>query len=105
MKAMIIALECVRDKNLRIKSALSICSNITQAINGDGCDNVWRSSQWIAMLQQLLLNAGSPSMVLISREWNQIVIKLDRPGNNSHSLSLFHQGMDLPRWLMANEID
>ena len=51
-------------------------------------------------LQQLPLNAGSPSMVLVPREWTQIAIKLARHGNNSHLLSLFHQGMDLPRWLM-----
>lgn len=47
-----------------------------------------------------LLNIAQVNIEVILMEWNGLADKLAAHGTSRHGISLFHQGLDLPRWLM-----
>lgn len=52
------------------------------------------------MIHQSRQFIDDPILETIPREWNTVTDRLVNMGRRSIELSLFHQGKDLPRWLM-----
>lgn len=61
---------------------------------------MWRSSQVFKDLHNYLAMFHEPVVDLILGRWNKIASSLSMQGLHVSQLSLFHQGMELPRWLM-----
>lgn len=62
--------------------------------------NAWISNGAVANLRKLILQFSNYRMDNIPRHWNRIAIALAARGTNLIPLSLFHIGMEKPRWLM-----
>lgn len=48
------------------------------------------------------LNTDQVNIEVIPREWNTLADKFAMHGRSRHGISLFHQGLNLPRWLMKS---
>lgn len=60
----------------------------------------WRQCASKASLVQLLNNLNQPHIEFIPQHWNHIATALAARGIHASQLSLFHSGMETPKWLM-----
>lgn len=91
---------CLESKNLTIKNIFASNWELKEAIrNGNRQDN-WRLQTRINEVLQSINSAGHPNVHLIPRKWAGVAHCLAIHGANLHELSLYHQGRDLPKWIM-----
>lgn len=71
-----------------------------RVLQGFDNDINWRLDQMLHELRSLLLQLSIPQVSLIPRDCNRLAIEIAGKGFNVPFLSLFHQGLEKPRWLM-----
>ncbi|XP_039142228.1 uncharacterized protein LOC120279366 [Dioscorea cayenensis subsp. rotundata] len=89
----IISRECC--SNIFISSEdlwMKICSN-------EGLIS-WRQDRSLDCLRRLLLQLNQPRIDAIPHYWNRVAAALAGHGMHASQLSLFHMGLEKPKWLM-----
>lgn len=99
MKALEMGIMLAVDWCLRIHTTFIDCLGIKIILNDGRGNNTWREIQTITRLKQILV-LQNPEIAVIPRIWNTLADRLAVQGRTSHTISLFHQGLDFPRWLM-----
>ncbi|KAJ0980786.1 hypothetical protein J5N97_009041 [Dioscorea zingiberensis] len=100
VKSVLTAMNWAQRENLSIQGTLVSCTDVWKAANGHDNDADWRMQPLIIELRQKLLNSGQQKLDFIPWKWNKIAGSLAGHGIKLVSLSLFHRGMERPRWLM-----
>ena len=85
-----------RDWNLETGVAFTDCINVKKAIHQQNSDNTWRENQRLSSIKQTF-DLNKLNVELIPKDWNCLSDKLAAHGRHSHTISLFHRGLDLPR--------
>ncbi|KAJ0988500.1 hypothetical protein J5N97_006856 [Dioscorea zingiberensis] len=99
-KAVLIAMEWAYRENYNIKRLLVSCTELWKTMNGQDSEIEWRSHPSITNLRQSWLRHEHLTMDFIPWKWNRMAGSLAGHGMNLVSISLFHRGMERPRWLM-----
>ncbi|KAJ0978766.1 hypothetical protein J5N97_014240 [Dioscorea zingiberensis] len=99
-KAVLIAMEWAYRENYNIEGLLVSCTELWKTMNGQDSEIEWRSHPSITDLRQNWLRHEHLRMDFIPWKWNRMAGSLARHGMNLVSISLFHRGMERPRWLM-----
>ncbi|XP_039136660.1 uncharacterized protein LOC120273975 [Dioscorea cayenensis subsp. rotundata] len=98
--ALLIALGSLHASDLQVKTIFIACSELFNIIK-HGCDpQAWRLNPLILSINDYLSSFDLPRVCIIPKAWMNVANNLAIHGVNSHALTLFHQGKDLPRWLM-----
>lgn len=96
----LIALERVEELNLNCKHIYINNSDLWRFLHGLEEVNNWRAANSLANIKHQMRRFNEPPIHLIPAQWNKIAATMASKGVNAFQLSLFHKGMDLPRWLM-----
>ncbi|KAJ0978384.1 hypothetical protein J5N97_013858 [Dioscorea zingiberensis] len=100
VKSVLTAISWAQRENFSIQGTLVSCTEVWKAVNGHDNEADWRLQPLIIELRQKLLNSGQQRLDYIPWKWNKIAGSLAGHGINLVSISLFHRGMERPRWLM-----
>ncbi|XP_039117861.1 uncharacterized protein LOC120253623 [Dioscorea cayenensis subsp. rotundata] len=96
----LIALKRVEELNLNCKHIYINNSDLWRFLYGLEEVNNWRAANSLANIKHQMRRFNEPPIHLIPAQWNKIAATMASKGVNAFQLSLFHKGMDLPRWLM-----
>lgn len=99
-KALTVALNSISNNNASIQHIFLSYSDLLLVINTRNSHNAWRADPWISIIHNLLVAIGDPMIYLIPKGRMEATAKLATHGFSLHTISLFHQGRDLPRWIM-----
>ena len=86
---------------LKIEVVFTDCLEARKVLERNTSHNVWRTNNKIAKLRRGL-NRSNTNVEVIPREWNELADELAAHGRRTPEISLFHQGLDLPFWLMRS---
>ena len=100
LKALSIALRCIQMENIIIHKAFFSSLELLKLMEDEGRDCTWRLQEQRVDVQRLLQEAGHPELLAVPRQWNSLALSLADRGLKATQLSLYHQGLDRPRWLM-----
>ncbi|XP_039145745.1 uncharacterized protein LOC120282984 [Dioscorea cayenensis subsp. rotundata] len=98
--ALLIALGSLHASDLSSCTIFIASNDLYHLIQSDAIHFAWRLRPLISSLSDYLSSLGHPRICIIPKAWLAIANSLALHGLNSHVLTLFHQGKDLPRWLM-----
>ncbi|XP_039138794.1 uncharacterized protein LOC120276131 [Dioscorea cayenensis subsp. rotundata] len=90
--------------NSQINTILIASVELLSIIKSGDSQYGWRFSPLIASITDFLLCLGLPQLHLVPKDWLSIANSLALHGVNSHAFTLYHQGRDLPYWLMKQFI-
>lgn len=99
-KALTISLETIADKLSTIQHIFTVSKDLMELLNSADNMHNWRIDPYIVYLKDLLSSTSNPEIHLIPRNWMMAAHRLAIHGSSLHSLILYHQGKDLPHWLM-----
>lgn len=85
-----------------IKTIFSSNEDLVKAVKQGFFENVWKMNLQVNALRELIANSGGPRLIATPKCWNRAASSLAMHGLNHHDISLFHQGRDLPKWLMKS---
>ncbi|XP_039113706.1 uncharacterized protein LOC120249264 [Dioscorea cayenensis subsp. rotundata] len=100
IKALSLALQVAGLHGVRFRHIFLSCSALHSSLMTDGVVDDWLAAAVFSGLQSQLCEMDFPSIHVIPRDWNLCAARLASHNVSLHSLSLFFQGRDLPRWLM-----
>ena len=100
LKALEVRLSYARAWQIQIANIFTDCVAVAQAWNLNRSDNIWRLLNLTNNLKHIVEKMGNPKVEVIPRDWKFLADDLARKGSLSPTISLFHRGLDLPRWLM-----
>ena len=100
MKALKLALRCTQMENINLHKVFISSLGLLRLVEGVESESNWRLQEYRLDLQRLLLESDHPEVAIIPRQWNRLASSLAGRGFKATQLSLFHQGMERPRWLM-----
>lgn len=100
LMALCFGLHCCRSGGTNIKTILASNEILVEAFKHGFFIDCWRLNWQVSAIKELFAHFGDPKMNTIPRCWNQATSSIALHGLNHHNISLFHQGMDLPKWLM-----
>ncbi|KAH7672365.1 hypothetical protein IHE45_09G049900 [Dioscorea alata] len=100
IKALLIAMHSVRMENRQISRIFIISSDIIKVLNGSTNLTGQTTYGVTADLRHLLLSLGCPRVDCIPRNSSRVAQTHAYQGIKSVPISMFHIGMDMPRWLM-----
>lgn len=75
-------------------------TEVVQVITNHQVSDNCRILNQASEIHLLLQSPENPILDVVLRDWNSIADKLPNLGRSSVEVSLFHQGKDLPRWIM-----
>lgn len=99
-KALLLALHAVHSYHSRLHHIFITNRDLHDAIKLDASRSTWQTDLWIKSIIDILSVLGNPEIYAIPHSWNAATHRLAIHGLSQHSLSLFHQGRELPHWLM-----
>lgn len=102
LKAINVALRYLAARQLTFKHIYTSCSKLHGAIKRGNPQNDWRIEPEITTAIDYLNNLGSTLIYFIPRSWARIAFQLAIHGARLHELTLYHQGRDLPKWIMKD---
>lgn len=76
--------------------------DLHSAIKAGYSQQAWRLNPLISNITDYLICFGRSSIYIIPNEWLTVASSLALLGVNSHALTFFHQGRDLPYWFMKH---
>lgn len=98
--ALMAALRLINEDGGRCSHIFTSSMELWTALFSNEEVNLWRHSNCLDELCHLLGWLNWPRMELIHHAWNKAAAALAGKGINAVGLSLFHQGMEKPHWLM-----
>ncbi|XP_039136253.1 uncharacterized protein LOC120273641 [Dioscorea cayenensis subsp. rotundata] len=99
-KALLLALHAVHSYHSRLHHIFITNRDLHDAIKLDASRSTWQTDLWIRSIIDIVSVLGNPEIYVIPHSWNAATHRLAIHGLSQHSLSLFHQGRELPHWLM-----
>ena len=100
LKALKVGISYARDRWIRIDNIFTNCATVGQALNLICSDNMWRHTNQLKSIKHLIGEVGNPKVEVILRDWNMLAHILARKDTLSPKISLYHEGLDLLRWIM-----
>lgn len=94
------ALEKISELNGRCSNIFISSNEFYKLLQGNEDLVQWRSSNYINEIRQRISYLTDPQIDLIHHSWNKIAILLANQGIKATQLSLYHQGMEKPKWLV-----
>ncbi|XP_039128643.1 uncharacterized protein LOC120264845 isoform X2 [Dioscorea cayenensis subsp. rotundata] len=98
--ALIAAMGSIRVLNFQIKTIFIANVDLHKAIMSGDPQHTWRLYPLISSIIDYMSSLGNRQIHIIPRSWMTAAVSLAYHGANSHVLTLFHHGRDLPHWLM-----
>lgn len=99
-KALIVALKIVKEMGERCSNIYISSRDLREVLHRSDISYHWRHSNCIYENRQLIILLNKPHIDLIHQSWNKIIAALVGQEIKTIRLSLFHQGMEKPKWLM-----
>lgn len=100
LKALILVIKYLIDSRIHVRHLFTSSQDLYTSMKNSGRHDDWRIKHLIRIGVDSLPLFGSPYIHVIPRGWDAISLHLARHGVGLHELSFFHQGRELPRWLM-----
>lgn len=94
------ALEKISELNGRCSNIFISSNEFYKLLQGNEDLVQWHSSNYINEIRQRISYLTDPQIDLIHHSWNKIAILLANQGIKATQLSLYHQGMEKPKWLV-----
>lgn len=101
IKALLVDVKYIADSDSQVKHVFISSSELYDAtfLDNPQCD--WLSTDDISLMKNIIAAIGNPPQLLvIPKGWDAIAKRPAGLGFGLHGLTLYHQGRDLPRWLM-----
>ncbi|XP_039129019.1 uncharacterized protein LOC120265197 [Dioscorea cayenensis subsp. rotundata] len=98
--ALIAALGSLQASDHQIKTIFMANDDLHSTIKAGYSHHDWRINPLIINITDYLICFGRPAIFTTPSNWLSAASSLALLGINSHILTLFHQGRDLPYWLM-----
>lgn len=99
-KALTVALKTVREMGRRCSSIYISSKDFWEVLHGLANHFHWMHSNCFKETKQELNLLHNPKIHLIQNSWNKVAATLAEKGIQASRLSLFHQSVERPRWLM-----
>lgn len=90
----------IYDSDIQIRTIFITNTDLHRAILSNNASISWRIEPLISNITDYLSYLGNPHIHIVPRSWMNVAVSLAFRGLNSHALTLFLQGRDLPFWLM-----
>ncbi|XP_039136863.1 uncharacterized protein LOC120274163 [Dioscorea cayenensis subsp. rotundata] len=98
--ALLAALGCIFVFDLQIKTIFIASFELHGFLKAGNHHHSWRLNPLLTSINDYLAELGCPQLHIIPHTWMTAAASLALHGLNSHVLTLFHQGRELPYWLM-----
>lgn len=99
-KALMEAVTTLTNSNKRWSNIYISSHKFLMAIQGQEEIYFWRHSKRINEIKHQLVLINNPQINLIHHSWNKIATALAGHGIKGNQLSLYHRGVEKPKWLM-----
>lgn len=99
-EALLVALQTGFNAGLGVQHIFITCASIISLISTETSQDAWHVNSSIPLLKHLLITTGHPKYHSVPVSWPSPANKIACLRLNLHSLTLFHQGRDLPKFVM-----
>ena len=94
------ALSITAELRMGIDHIFTDYTDLRDAVRKDYEPGNWRIHNRVNNISNLVMHNLNSTIEVIPRDWNLLVDHLVTQGKLFPEISLFHQGRELPRWLM-----
>lgn len=100
LQALVSSIQAASTNQLNPHHIFTTNLDVHQLHRGNHFNPDGRLSHWINCITDAIRLAGNPCLHHIPKEWSRPASKLAIHGLSLHVITMFHQGRDLPRWIM-----
>lgn len=100
LKALFLSIQCAGIQGIKIQHVFVASKDLYAALHDDYPLHAWRLESTLNHLEHILREVGLRKFHQIPLSWCIITSSLASHCVTTHSLSLFHQARDFPKWIM-----